>query len=95
MEQETTTIRSFKPIADFMQWLEARTEYETAVRWISGGFAIAELDDTENPVDLTINLKWGVKSDCEDYVYTEHLSIPKSVIYDQSLTNMEKYKLSS
>ena len=50
--------------------LESDTVRDTGVHRISGGFARAEAKSYDDDV-ISVELKWGICSDCEDVVHTE------------------------
>jgi hypothetical protein len=69
-------------IAAKLTLIEQSTEYDTGVRRISGGFALAEMVGyTKNNIDVT--LTWGVQSDCEDNVTTEHLTLDRKTLEER------------
>lgn len=63
-------------LSEVLRMFERVTERNTAVGSIVGGFTIASVQNIEVEGDscdhIDITMKWGIKSDCEDTVHTEH-----------------------
>jgi len=57
-------------VKDALDKLEINTLYETGVKWLSGGFATAEIFNYDDEY-FDIELVWGVQNDCENRVNTE------------------------
>lgn len=66
-------------LAEVLRLFERVIEKETAVHYISGGFAQAEVYDEDEDC-LNIELKWGVQSDCQNTVHTEQYQLPIEVL---------------
>ena len=66
-------------LAEVLRIFERATEKETAVHYISGGFAEAEMFDYDEEY-IDIELKWGIQSDCENTVHTEQWKLPTEVL---------------
>jgi hypothetical protein len=87
-----------KPIIELLDKFEMREYHTTAVHYISGGFAYADYDYIDNDLDeedtqyVYFTLKWGVQSDCEDRVNTEHYKISVDDLLSEK-TVLEKLDL--
>jgi len=75
-------------LKEVLDWFERGTERDTGVKMISGGFAIAELDDVNDDTCL-VTLKWGVQSDCENRVNTEEWELPVSALMAEPFNALE------
>jgi len=76
-------------LAKVLQELERDTKETEGLNQISGGFAIADMIDYDEEV-YTLQLKWGVQSDCTDNTHKESHKIKRSIIRDKDLTTVEK-----
>jgi hypothetical protein len=85
-------------LKDFLEYFENIEYRNTAVHYISGGFAHSEYEgwnedeDDEDEQELYIALQWGVLSDVENRVNTEHYTISIRD-FNNAKTNEEIYKL--
>jgi len=61
------------------------------VHYISGGFTVAEYDDSDEE-EIFITLKWGVQNDVENRVNTESYRISIED-FNNATSNEELYKL--
>jgi hypothetical protein len=92
---------AIKPVLDLFEHV---TEWETGVHYISGGFAVADYDwtdgiekdvleadtDIEDDPHVHFTLKWGVQSDVENRVHTEHYKISVANLLALGSTPKEK-----
>lgn len=86
------TKKEIKELAKVLEIFETKTLNETGVHRISGGFAIAEMDNYDNDY-IYIQLRWGIQSDCEDRVNTENWLLDRSVLNSKEISVVEKAKL--
>lgn len=65
-------------VQDELRQLEIDAIEGEGIRQISGSFAIAKIDEVTE-THFRVELKWGVKSDCADWSYTERYLIDRFV----------------
>ena len=68
---------------------ERGEEKMTGVKYISGGYAYAEMFDYDDEY-IDIELKWGVQSDCSDSTHVEQYKLSRAVLNDDKLTPSKK-----
>jgi hypothetical protein len=78
-------------LKDFLEYFENVEYHNTGVHYISGGFTVAEYDDSDEE-EIFITLKWGVQNDVENRVNTESYRISIED-FNNATSNEELYKL--
>lgn len=73
------TKKELNQLKKILEKFETQTVNETGVRQISGGFANANMGNYDNQW-IDIELKWGIQSDCENTVHTEHWKISREIL---------------
>jgi len=66
-------------LKELMSTFERATTHQTGVHRISGGFAIADLDEVKDG-KVYLTLKWGVQNDGENNVHTEHFYFDEKIL---------------
>lgn len=82
MEPDWTT-----KLATVLDRFERDTVSETGVHRICGGFAAAELTGHDGDY-YDIELKWGVQSDCENFVHVENYKLAVNKLDDRPVNDI-------
>lgn len=73
------TKEELQRIVNKLNEIEQKEKYDTAIYGISGGFCQVSMFDYDNDF-IDIELKWGVQSDCEDFVTTEQFRLNRKTL---------------
>lgn len=71
---------------------EYTTARDVGVSRVSGGFTRCNYDCMDDEY-VYFTLKWGIQSDCEDVVHTEHYKLPLHILEDLNLSVFQRCEL--
>jgi hypothetical protein len=73
------TLKEIKKLGSVLYTFIKQTTRDTGVGKISGGFVLSQLFNYDDDY-IDIQLKWGIKSDCQDTCNVEDWKLKRSVL---------------